>query len=502
MANHRHHQSVPARHRAVSRRTVLRGGAALATAVGTLDLVGPLSWLPQRPALADVDASAALPDVQFDLDRFIPPPTVIDGIRVRFPPVHTIFATAALAGTPTARDQRVLSDALATIERSYPYSPNGVFTHVAYGLPYFRRLPARLLGQHLPRLLSDTHRFALEEAVPSPTDVHPDNPGIHKLRFNVPVRIEGNDLLFTLRGDNPVFLADVLNWLGGSDTLVGRPTPSPRLDARMRLTSSRAMFVQMGLPRLIAAAIGVPYAFMVHPRSPMWMGFADQQTEASAPASAVTFRGADGIRFTTAKPGDYFDNGAVQHLSHDILDLQQFYDVDDRGVPGDDAAFTERVQYMFRSTPPPSAGNADQFRDGGGPAFLPVPFQGFDDAERGARGDGTPGGEHRLGHIAALQRSSRTAKGRPVHQRIDGPGFDSMDVPNGAAQPKLQFSIFVPSADLFTTMRRHQASLDLQQRFAVPESDSGLERFITATRRQNFLIPPRRHRAFPLLELA
>jgi hypothetical protein len=28
------------------------------------------------------------------------------------------------------------------------------------------------------------------------------------------------------------------------------------------------------------------------------------------------------------------------------------------------------------------------------------------------------------------------------------------------------------------------------------------ERFITATRRQNFLCPPRRNRAFPLVELA
>jgi hypothetical protein len=29
---------------------------------------------------------------------------------------------------------------------------------------------------------------------------------------------------------------------------------------------------------------------------------------------------------------------------------------------------------------------------------------------------------------------------------------------------------------------------------------NGPERFITATRRQNFLVPPRRHRAFPLAE--
>jgi hypothetical protein len=261
------------------------------------------------------------------------------------------------------------------------------------------------------------------------------------------------------------------------------------------------MFVQMGLPRIMAANNGAPYAFMVHPRSPMWMGFVDQQTEASAAAPVATFRGANGIRLTTTQAGDYFDNGAVQHLAHDILDLQQFYDVDDNGKPGDDAAFIERVQYMFRSTPPPSTGNADQFRDGGGPAFLPVPFRGFGDAERGARGIGTPEGEHRLGHIATLQRSSRTADGRPLHLRIDGPGFDAMDVPGGARQPKLQFSIFVPTANLFATMRRHQASLDLQEQFDVDPDENGLERFITATRRQNFLIPPRRHRSFPLLEL-
>jgi hypothetical protein len=36
----------------------------------------------------------------------------------------------------------------------------------------------------------------------------------------------------------------------------------------------------------------------------------------------------------------------------------------------------------------------------------------------------------------------------------------------------------------------------------VDPDDNGLERFLTATRRQNFLVPPRRHRAFPLLELA
>ncbi len=52
-------------------------------------------------------------------------------------------------------------------------------------------------------------------------------------------------------------------------------------------------------------------------------------------------------------------------------------------------------------------------------------------------------------------------------------------------------------------MRTAQAAQTLQQPFLDGEGDdNGLERFITATRRQNFLVPPRRQRAFPLIELA
>ena len=94
------------------------------------------------------------------------------------------------------------------------------------------------------------------------------------------------------------------------------------------------------------------------------------------------------------------------------------------------------------------------------------------------------------------------ADGTPVHIRMDGPGYDSMDVPGGGSAPKLQFTIFVPTADLFTSMRRNQASLDLAAQYGVADDENGLERFLTATRRQNFLVPPRRHRAFPLLETA
>ena len=77
-----------------------------------------------------------------------------------------------------------------------------------------------------------------------------------------------------------------------------------------------------------------------------------------------------------------------------------------------------------------------------------------------------------------------------------------MDVPDGSIQPKLHFSALVPTADLFRRMRISQASVDLATEFQVELGDQGLEHRITATRRQNFLMPRRRTRSFPLLEIS
>jgi hypothetical protein len=83
---------------------------------------------------------------------------------------------------------------------------------------------------------------------------------------------------------------------------------------------------------------------------------------------------------------------------------------------------------------------------------------------------------------------------------MDGTGFDSMDVPDGSNQPKLQFTAFIPTCEFFRAMRDNAAAADLAAQFKVQDDDNGLERFMTATRRQNFLVPPRTRRAFPLLE--
>jgi hypothetical protein len=475
----------------LTRRSILKVGA-FGLAASTLGVLEVLAWTPKRLAYA---APATLPDIQFDIGDFIGPAETIDGVVVRFGPVFTHFVTAKLSRTPTELDQHTLAHALHTIEAHYPFSPAGVFTFIAYGLPYFKRLPFHLVNRHMPRLLADRTRFALEEAVASPSDVSPANPDVKKQTFNVPVRIEANDLLLTLRSDSPGHLHDVLAWLTGSGSLRGKHVPSPPFHDLLTITSLRVMFQQIGLPRKVADRHGLRFAPRVNPQSPMWMGFADQQKDGSGPPSITTFQGNASARFTTTDAGDYLSNGAIQHLSHVIQDLAQFY------ADPPDEPFTERVQYMFRSDPIPSLGNKDQFKDGGGPAFLDNVFKGTDDALRNARGIGTFQRAHRMGHLAALQRSSRAADGTPIHIRMDGPGFDAMDVPDHSEQPKLQFTVFVPTAEFFTSMRRNQAALDLVKANNVASDDNGIERFLTATRRQNFLIPPRRHRAFPLLEL-
>jgi hypothetical protein len=495
----------------VSRRKLLLAGGGLAAAFAGLETLRQFATVPVRLSSGSARghgaqaASTALSDIQFDLSAFASPALTINGVVVSFPPVYTLFAPAKLSSTPTQDDQRQLDDALDRIEEAYPFSAEGVFTFIAYGLPYFNRFPSWMFNTLVPRLASDNTRFVLEEAVPAPTDVSPVNPTITKLRYNVPVRIEQNDLLFTLRSDNVDNLWDVMAFLGGSNRLGGEHVPSPKLSTGLTFTSARVMFVQQGLPRTVAENNQLPFAPFVNPQSPMWMGFADQQVNASAPAQNVTFVGGGGISMTTAEPGDYFDLGSMQHLAHDILDMLQWFDMTATTTPGADGTFLEHVQYMFRADPPPAMGNANQFVDGGGPAFLQNVFQGFGDAAKSAQGIGTlpEAGQpqHRMGHISTLQRSSRTAAGDPIHLRMDGPGFDSMDVPDGTEQAKLQFTVFVPSADFFATMRSNAASLDLAAKFGVATSDNGLERFITATRRQNFLIPPRRHRAFPFAEL-
>jgi hypothetical protein len=499
--------------RPFSRRSVLKAGVAGVLA-SQLALLERLAWAPDRLAMA----APALSDIQFDIGKFIPPAFTVNGVLVRFGPVYTALVPAKLTRNPVHGDRLPWDRALDTIEQVYPFSPAGVFTFVGYGLPYFNRLPKSVVSAHMPSVTAFGKGSVLKEAVPSPTDVSRANPGITKRKFNVPVQIEKNDLLITLRSDSLSNISDILAWLQGSNKLGGHKVASPASSSLIQLQTPRIIFQQPGLIRRVAESVQLPYAHRINPQTPMWMGFADQQVNAAGPPQITTFLGNSTAKLTDAKSGDYFDLGSIQHLSHDILDLEAWYETPQQDPKGEGETYVERMQYMFRSnqkgTPDGcvSPGNKDQFADGGGPSFLPNTFQGKNDALANINvagkvfdpktNAGTFQGEHRMGHISALQRSARAKDGTPLHIRNDGAGFSTMDVPDGSVQPKLEFMAFVPSADLFRQMRSDQAALDLiaANGNLVDPEDNGLERFITATRRQNFLVPPRRNRPFPLIE--
>jgi hypothetical protein len=486
--------------------------------------------MPQRAKAAH--AAGPLPDIQFDIRPFVHPARTVSGVDVDFGVVFTLLVPAALTRDPTRRDQRVLADALATVENTYPFSPSGLFAFVAYGLPYFNRLPSGLVASAMPRLLSHPSRYVLEEAVPSPTDISPLNPGITKRRFNIPVRIEGNDMLLTLRSDSLANVMEVAAWFNGSNFLAHRSVPSPAFHGLFKFRTPRLSFVQPGMPRRLADIHNFSFNNQINPAASMWMGFVDQQVNGSAPSGAtVTFTGTHSAVLTTARRGDYFDNGSIQHLSHVIEDLEQFYRTEQPHAE----PFSQRIQYMFRSKVHPHIiglpfpEDPDPYTNGGGngapagdlatqqqSAFLPTLFFGPDDQATNFDPSVSSHHKYRVGHLSGLQRSSRAVDRTPLHLRNDGPGLSSQDVPDGSAQPTLEFTMFVPTAEFFRVMRINQASLDYVKAGqqggtaasvppgveAADTEDDGLERFLQATRRQNFLIPPRRHRSFPLLEQA
>src|SRR5262249_27825212 len=204
------------------------------------------------------------------------------------------------------------------------------------------------------------------------------------------------DVLFWLGSDLIGNIADVEAWLKGSGMLHGRSVASPAFQGLCTGTSSRDMFVQIGLPRRIADAAGLPFASHINPDSPMWFGLADQNVNGAGPAAITTFQGNASAQVTQfPDSGRYFFNGTIQVLNHNIDDLQAWY-----GDPFN-ADFSTQLQLMFRPT--------HAFGNGGTSPFWQNQFFGTGDAAQGAAGIGTPNNVERIGHLTALQRHSRAA---------------------------------------------------------------------------------------------
>jgi hypothetical protein len=232
----------------------------------------------------------------------------------------------------------------------------------------------------------------------------------------------------------------------------------------------------------------------------MFLGFTSTQKAAMAPDRIASFETLKGL--TDQWPRGAFRGGAAMHLSHLHEDLEGWWR---------DVAFTDQLRAMTR----------------GG---LHVPDKTYTIAEDVSRVE-TPADVHAdlatfggVGHSATLQTVNRLAadvtdnygvrrpRGTAIIQRAD---FNTLDNPFAvSANPAevsatpaagLHFVAFAPTTDLFNRARRAMdGALGDGSKVALePRAHGqGFNAFIEATHRQNFLVPPRARRSFPLAELA
>jgi acyl transferase domain-containing protein len=136
-----------------------------------------------------------------------------------------------------------------------------------------------------------------------------------------------------------------------------------------------------------------------------------------------------------------------------------------------------------------------------------------DELERDAQTYKVVGHNAQMQHLTRLAEETTTtygerlARGTVIFLRQD---FDTIENPfaywsegpvSSTPRPGVHFVGMAPSAQLFEQVRREMDSVELQQRYELEDQNVGITKFLVTTHRQNFLLPPRAHRSFPLAEL-
>jgi len=452
----------------LTRRQLLAGAAASALAAGGIyELVDQLGG--DTPARA---LPLERPDEQHLLDSVS---VVVDNeVEVVVPPRHHQLVTANIGGGDVRASRSQLADALDELDRRYDQTPAGLGVTVAYGLPYFERRVPEAWRVHAPHDRR-ARKAALLPAVRFPSDPHE-------------TVLEENEVAILLRSDSRDHIADAARALFGDLGLFD-------------VTSIRRGFVGGGLPKKMSMAAGVPGADLVPETAQLFLGFTSTQKDALGPRLIANH---ETLGFVELGPKHYFRQGTSMHVSHLFEDLEAWYLNFD---------FGERVDTAFQ----PGRPNVRE-----GTLTVPQPVRRADssrDVERDFRRQG------RIGHSSSIQASSRLPhdhvgedgtvykKGTAIPQRAD---FNTLDNPfDWSARPQvdqmqtgpragLHFVVFNPSSDDF---HRNRMAMDgvLPDGTRLPldarARQQGFNSILRTTHRQNFLVPPRRHRAFPLAEL-
>jgi hypothetical protein len=463
----------------LTRKQLLAGGAAAGIAAGGIyELVDRLSGSPTRPAAGGLTPEQhLLQGVRVVEDN---------GVEVVVPPLHHQLVTATVKVGEGRRElaaaQRELEDVLAKLDRQFEPTPAGLGVAVAWGLPYFRRFVPKPADEHLPidRRATKTKRKpvrVLLDAIRFPSDP-------------TETILEANDVAVLLRSDRLDHIA------AGAKALFSD------LDV-FEVTSIRKGFAGGGfeggqsLPKRMAVAAQVPGSFLIPDNAELFLGFTSTQKAGLGPPKIAN------VEELGFSDGGYFAQGTHLAVSHIAEDLEAWY----VNFPHD-----ERVATVFR----PGLNVRDD--------VLTVP-QGPHDVVDATRVKRDFGRTKQIGHSASLQTASRLAStavgasgaiygpGTAIPHRadfntLDNPFFWSADPARDGMSDTpaagVHFVVFNPSSDDFN---RGRLAMDgvlpdgTKLPFAPRDRGQGFNSILRTTHRQNFLVPPRAHRSFPLVEL-
>jgi hypothetical protein len=400
-----------------------------------------------------------------------------NGVEVLVPPLHHEIVTARLAVDKTdLRDaQATLETALGKLDDEYEASPAGLGVTVTWGQPYFSHYVAPAAARYIPHdrradssVLLPAHRF---QSDPSDT------------------ALESNDVAILLRSDTRQHIDDAISRIEGTKVF--------------HLTSLRRGFAGGGfegkrsLPKQMALAVDIPGAELIPETSELFLGFTSTQKAGMGPGEIANF---ETLGIVDLRGSDYFRRGTHMQLSHLTEDLEAWYINFD---------FDERVDSAFRSNlkVKPNVQTVPQ-----GPKQVSTEADVLLDYHQ----------TRSISHSASLQTTSRLLKdavgpdgthypkGSAIPIRAD---FNTLDNPfawsaipgelQGSPAAGVHFVVFNPTSDDF---HRNRLAMDGvlpagKLPFEPRARGQGLNSILRTTHRQNYLVPPRAHRAFPLSDL-
>jgi hypothetical protein len=477
---------------ALSRRGFLRVSlqAAVASA-GAYALIEDLAKNAGRSSGVRLALSRAQQKLPLEQYLLSDTQTVTDnGVVVTVPPLYHQVVTATLATETTTSALQSAQTSLETVlgglesDGLLTYTPAGLGLSVGWGLSYFQ----------LPVLGSVAATYVPLDRTAPPGGANNQSVLLPSTRFGTDpptVILEDNDVVFVMVSDSLANIATANSAI--FDGAVGD---------LFKVTSIRKGFVDAtqlsnggtSLTKQFALANKLPGADSIPDQAELFLGFTSTQEASLGPTTIANF---ESLGMTNQTKGSYFTHGTILALSHLFEDLSLWYG---------SSTYGQRVAAAFRP------GIAADTPDG---TLTVAEAEGdLETPQQIARDAGQFGV---VGHSGSMQPVSRLAKAthgfakgsavpvRADFNTVDNPFFYSSDptLDDWSSSPSagVHFLAYVPTSFYFQTLRQAMDSPRPSGPPAPPWEAFVKAAGIRTSHRQNFLIPPRTHRSFPLAEL-